>query len=95
MDQYSYQPLSDSSHEIHLLELQPGERDSIVQVSLALASLDENPIYEALSYTWGDSTLTTPLHIIEKDNFKCRFVFEATGNLELALRHLRDPEKPR
>lgn len=95
MDQYSYEPLNDSGHEIRLLELQPGERDSIVQVNLELVSLDDNPIYEALSYTWGNSTVTTPLHIIEKDNSESRFVFEATSNLELALRHLRDPEKPR
>ena len=39
-------------NEIRLIHLQPGDTDSLV-CDLEVASLKDNPSYEALSYTWG------------------------------------------
>ena len=50
-----------------------------------VANTDRTP-YEALSYTWGD---TSHLAAIKVDG--C--IYPVTSNLESALRALRDPEK--
>lgn len=41
-----------SCHCIRLLEIYPGEGE--LQCSLHVADLDASPVYDALSYTWGD-----------------------------------------
>jgi hypothetical protein len=51
-------------------------------------TLDDHPGYEALSYVWGDPTIEATLQI-EGTSLK------VTTNLELALRYLRLPDKPR
>jgi hypothetical protein len=51
MDSYTYFPLRSHRH-IRLLKLQRGHGDKPVLCSLTQVSLDENPVYEALSYTW-------------------------------------------
>ncbi|KAH8197230.1 hypothetical protein TruAng_008588 [Truncatella angustata] len=51
--QYVYEKLEQSS-TIRLLHLHPGEPSDSVQVSVTTVSLDENPVYEAISYCWGN-----------------------------------------
>lgn len=46
---------------IRLLRLAPGEREAPIACSLVDASLDSLPPYEALSYVWGDPTITEPI----------------------------------
>jgi hypothetical protein len=70
-------PLHDG--EIRILALHAGDvRDPIV-CSLHVAVLDELPVYEALSYTWGDPNVTWKICVdgVEVD---------VTMNLEIALR---------
>ena len=51
--------------------------------------IEQEP-YEALSYVWGDATITTPIYI-----GPLRTTFDVTTNLECALSHLRYPNKDR
>ena len=77
-----YSPVNTTSRDIRLLTLHPGEWQDDIHCDLFVASLDKNPDYQTLSYTWGDSTSTKPLFI---NSIEVR----ATQNLEAALRHIR------
>ncbi|CZT43758.1 uncharacterized protein RSE6_03840 [Rhynchosporium secalis] len=62
--------------------LPPSSLETLVACTLSHASLVDRPVYDALSYTWGDASLTTPILIDGS-------IVEVTKNLEAALRHLR------
>ncbi len=49
-----YTPLNADHNEIRLLHLHSGEPDDPLVCSLDTVSLDENVVYEAVSYVWGD-----------------------------------------
>jgi hypothetical protein len=74
-----YSALSAEKREIRLLRGLPTEDESS-QVACAYLSISllENPIYNALSYAWGDSTLTTPVMVNGE-------LYHATKNLAVAL----------
>ena len=80
---YKYQSLDASKHEIRLVELLPikkpeGISDYLVNCRIRHISLNDFPDYEALSYHWGDATVTWPI-------FLDGAVFLVTKNLEEAL----------
>jgi Heterokaryon incompatibility protein (HET) len=84
-----YAPLTPDRLIIRVLVLLPDKSPSgIVRCELKEVSLDEKPLYEAISYCWGDPAMT-------------RFIIcngsqlQVTVNLEAALRHLRCPETNR
>ncbi|OCK95422.1 HET-domain-containing protein [Cenococcum geophilum 1.58] len=81
--QYQYLPLKDQG-EVRLLHLKPGRQQDNIRVSIIHAQLDDQPIYQALSYTWGDATVTTPIACSEVGN-----TLPITRNCEAALRRLR------
>ncbi|XMA16429.1 hypothetical protein WAI453_009220 [Rhynchosporium graminicola] len=62
--------------------LPPSSLETLVACTLSHASLVDRPVYDALSYTWGDASLTTPILIDGS-------IVEVTKNLEAALRHFR------
>ncbi|KAF2432949.1 hypothetical protein EJ08DRAFT_552229, partial [Tothia fuscella] len=71
----------------HLLPAQSWEED--ISCNLHTVSLDDtNPIYEALSYVWGDPKRTLPVLLNGH-------TFEVTTSLESALRRLRHPTSTR
>lgn len=77
---YQYNDLKPG--EIRLINLLPGQTQDPLVCDLLPTSIDTNPSYKALSYTWGSfdktasiATNTTPLPI--------------TSNLDEALRHIR------
>jgi hypothetical protein len=95
---YNYsRQLAKAKSEIRLLRIQPAKSmDEDLQCTIEYASLDEHPIYNALSYTWSgkvnDSTLAqTPavLHI-NSNNIS----MDITENLNAALRYLRPKQGP-
>ena len=95
---YTYQPLDYSKGEIRLLELQPGEPGSAIEFYLHVVSLDERPLYEAVSYVWGNQYTTKPVYVLQS-NSNGQEVHAAplnvTVNLESALCHLRYPDESR
>jgi hypothetical protein len=76
-----YSGLDLGSRQIRLLKLLAGE-ESTICAELKVASLDDLPRYEALSYVWGQSDETSTIQL-ENDTFV------VTPNLHSALRHLR------
>jgi hypothetical protein len=87
--QYSYDVLQ-NPREIRLLRLKSGDDLDVLQISIFSALLDEEPIYEALSYTWGDPSKTTLLSYDVNGG-----TISITMNCEAALRRLREKEKER
>ncbi|PIG81148.1 hypothetical protein AARAC_007927 [Aspergillus arachidicola] len=86
---FPYEPLDPAKHEIRLFELWPGKPGSKVVGRLFHVSLDENPRFEALSYTWGP---LQPTYNISINGHK---KFPVHRNLRKALDDLRQPDKPR
>jgi hypothetical protein len=95
---YVYIPFGDSE-QIRLLTLKAGARDDHIQCSLNTKDLEhgewflggfveEGEGYEALSYTWGDSSSRKLIYI----NGATVLI---TENLYTALLHLRYEHKPR
>lgn len=67
---------------MRLLTLEPGLWDTCIKCRLSHANLTDKPIYDALSYMWGNAT---DIRQILLDGH----VWEITANLEVALRYLR------
>lgn len=82
---YKYQPLSPG--EIRILTVLPGAFDDPVQGSLRVVSLDDCPPYKAVSYAWGDPSLTQAFQLVEG-------CIEITPSLYGALQRFRDPVQP-
>lgn len=80
-----YSPLQQVCKEIRFLRILPGSLEDEVQCILEVASLQDDPQYYALSYTWGDPKDTRQIMV----NGAAR---DVTRNLESALRHLRSLE---
>ncbi|GKZ33689.1 hypothetical protein AbraIFM66950_003720, partial [Aspergillus brasiliensis] len=83
-----YQKLDDGERQIRLVTIEPGEWTDDIQCTLEQTSLATAKPYQALSYVWGDPTVT-------KDIIVDGRTFQATVNLESALRHLRRDDTPR
>ncbi|KAH8601332.1 heterokaryon incompatibility protein-domain-containing protein, partial [Bisporella sp. PMI_857] len=83
---HAYSPLPDDSH-IRLVEILPGVVTDPVGCRLLTGRRDTSQ-FEALSYTWGSSSLGAS--IILNDAY-----FMITNNLHLALRYLRYPSASR
>jgi len=77
-----------SDRDIRLVKLYPGLFEDHIRCSLETTSLDSKPTYEALSYVWGDPTLTTQILVDD-----CPL--EMTINLAVALRQIRQSSKTR
>ncbi|PMD29452.1 HET-domain-containing protein, partial [Hyaloscypha variabilis F] len=68
--------------EIRTLSLLPGHYEDPIRCDLQTVSLRDGPTFTALSYVWGDARQKKPICADGK-------VFEATANLESALRNIR------
>ncbi|KIM97244.1 hypothetical protein OIDMADRAFT_203967, partial [Oidiodendron maius Zn] len=84
---FAYKALTDD--DIRLVTILPApDFNDPIQCSLRHVSLENPPAYEALSYTWGDQSVTKPINLEGE-------TIEVTDNLESALRHLRLPQTMR
>ena len=82
-------PVINSLHdEIRLLRLLPGSQNAKICCHLFVASLNDKPYYEALSYVWGNASDRRNISLGVHN-------FSVTANLEKALRHLRSCDKER
>ncbi|RYP15780.1 hypothetical protein DL765_005506 [Monosporascus sp. GIB2] len=85
---FRYLPLDPERREIRILALQPGVFEEPLRCSIATTDLDTSPVYNALSYVWGDpSSSNIPGNTVLLDGHP----FPVTANLLTALRHLRPP----
>ena len=85
----AYAELDTNQNLIRLLRLGPASSDDDeITCSFVIASLDEKPEFEALSYTWGDVNDTRPVEVEGS-------ALPVTSNLHSALRHLRLKDKER
>jgi hypothetical protein len=86
---FRYAPLNSENLEIRLLKLHPStDFRAVVCCELSHVSLNEYPLYEPLSYTWGDPTVTENISLNGQS-------FAVTSNLRSALKHLRLLDEPR
>lgn len=74
--------------EIRLLTLLPGKPKDEIRCTIQIVSLNDLPVFEALSYTWGDVHDTK--HITVQGN---KHVI--TSNLDMALRNIVKRRRPR
>lgn len=78
-----YRPLPlPTPRSIRLLTILPGKRSDIVQCTLRVVDLEDDPPYEALSYVWGNPDPPSRILCNGKS-------FRVTPNLGAALQHLR------
>jgi hypothetical protein len=68
--------------DIRILELDSGSFNDPLSCQLVVYSLESYPKYDALSYMWGDSSLTGSIFLDYEP-------FPVTRSLENALRHVR------
>jgi hypothetical protein len=81
----SYKPLDFVNFEFRLLtllETEDSSQEGQIRCELKHAYLDDPPQYHALSYCWGDPTVTAPILVNGS-------TMEVTTNLEAALPELR------
>ena len=83
---YTYAPLNTEIREIRVVDLHPGEFSDEIICDIRHVSLDNDPVYQALSYTWGSLNDSATIQLNG-------FTFSITRNLESAIRHLRPRSK--
>lgn len=83
---FVYSPVQPRS--IRLLHLEAGQHDDPIQFSLSSVLLDSNPVYEAISYCWGD-------HNSRQDVYCMGSSMSITTSLWGALREFRQSVTPR
>jgi hypothetical protein len=82
-----YDDLSSDFPEIRVLTLnESSDYNSPVECTLQHANLADTPKYTALSYVWGDATVTEKILVNGGPFF-------ATANLVSALRHIRKRDR--
>ncbi|PYH66696.1 HET domain-containing protein, partial [Aspergillus vadensis CBS 113365] len=85
----SYNKLDPSAKQIRLLTIFPDENDeNPVRASLHTVSLNDTCDFEALSYVWGDTSVTVDISVDD-----C--IVGVTPNLHAFLRGLRQPDTER
>lgn len=85
---FTYEPLKQNRKAFRLLVLLPGSRQDDIACTLTEYCLDDwHGKYDALSYVWGDASVTTPIQV----NGDTLMI---TTNLRAALLNLRKSDQP-
>ncbi|KAK3998035.1 heterokaryon incompatibility protein-domain-containing protein [Cladorrhinum sp. PSN332] len=86
---FQYSSLPPNPKAFRLLYLLPGTRQDDIECLLVDSDLDEDAdTFEALSYVWGDASVTTPIQVNDA-------TLGIGKNLRKALLNLRQADKPR
>jgi hypothetical protein len=88
MGQRRYDKLDVQKKQICFLDLLPGRWIDLIGCSIRTVCLTEEPVYDALSYVWGNPQDTVPITVDGK-------TFDATCILTAALRRLRSSRDTR
>ncbi|WAO96031.1 Hypothetical protein NCS54_01368800 [Fusarium falciforme] len=75
--------------DIRILSLLPGLFNDPIRCGLTVEPIEQDLQYDALSYMWGDPSVTQPITVDNNESFP------ATASLHEALRHLRLPDQVR
>ncbi|KAK8051663.1 hypothetical protein PG993_003048 [Apiospora rasikravindrae] len=78
----AYSPLDTQREQIRLLHLLPGSWEDPVSCTTSTVYVSDNPVFESLSYAWGDPSVTRPVLLNGH-------AIAVTVNLFAALRRLR------
>jgi hypothetical protein len=73
----------ETTGNIRVLSLLPGSFDDPLRCRLTVKPIEENPQYDALSYMWGNPSVTRQITLDDDETFP------VTVSLENALRHIR------
>lgn len=84
-----YSKLDPELRQIRLFTLLPGSFDDPIKGYLTQVLINDDLSYEALSYVWGDPSVTLPIFLRNEIDSTSHTEFMVTTNLESALRHLR------
>lgn len=94
--EYTYSPLQRG--EFRLLRLHPGQRDDDeISCSLVTDSIHSPSAYEALSYAWGERSITRLISLSDENDsatFTSSRPYEVGSNLYNALLALRLSDRP-
>ncbi|KAI0201180.1 heterokaryon incompatibility protein-domain-containing protein [Astrocystis sublimbata] len=83
-----HRPLNDSGKDIRIIKLLPNHRNAPIACELEHIALEPGADYEALSYCWGDASVTKSILLDSKP-------YPITLNLLDGLRYLRHEQHPR
>ncbi|KAI8219941.1 hypothetical protein K4K54_009024 [Colletotrichum sp. SAR 10_86] len=76
-----YEALDPEDKQIRLIRVDSGLETAQITVTLEISSLKDEPLFAALSYVWGDPTITEEISV---NGYTSR----VTNNLAAALRHI-------
>ena len=85
-ERYQYEALPTETFRV--FELLPGVEGDPISCLLHDANWADLPVYEAISYAWGDPKATTPVILDGKR-------LDVTVNLQTALKHFRHQDRSR
>ena len=86
---FTYDGLDQSAPQIRVLVLHPASnKRADIHCTLEQVPVASNPVYEALSYTWGSTEQKCIIHVNGRP-------FIITRNLDIALRYLRSYSETR
>jgi hypothetical protein len=85
LENYKYRPMTNSSENIRILSVNPGYGAGDIEISMNEFQLASRPMYEAISYTWGEPSLCRK--VICDGN-----ILHITKILFAALSHFRKPD---
>ncbi|KAH7066070.1 heterokaryon incompatibility protein-domain-containing protein, partial [Paraphoma chrysanthemicola] len=95
---YQYRDIDRESHQMRLLILLPGAKADDICCRMVTTSLDSNPSYSAVSYTWatenGDKSVSKKIYIADIETPYTWHFLLVTTNCENALRQLRQADQP-
>lgn len=83
-----YPPLDPNLHQTRLVTILPRDCNGRIECQLRIISLDCDPLYEALSYVWGESKKGRSILLDGRE-------FSVTDNLFAALGRIRKREEKR
>lgn len=87
VESYGYQHLP-SDTAFRVAELLPGQEGDPISCTLHVVEWDEDPQYEAISYAWGDRSVSVPILADGK-------IVEITRSLHAAFTHFRSRDHSR
>lgn len=85
---YLHRPLAKITADIRIARLMPGKKNEPIACQIEHIDLSTNMNFEAVSYCWGDASITKPITLEGH-------LYPVTLNLYSCLQHLRREDEPR